>query len=100
MPVAFGPEADDQLHDIERYIAGQGAPEAGCRFARAIFDRCMAIGGLPLGGSPRDDLLPGLRTVPFRTTMIAYTVEENTVVIQAIMYGGQDIVRHFTSRSA
>jgi toxin ParE1/3/4 len=41
-------------------------------FVRRITDRCARIGGVPHGGRPRDDLAPGLRTVPFeRAAVIA-----------------------------
>jgi toxin ParE1/3/4 len=40
---------------------------------------------------PRDDLAPGLRTVPFeRSAVIAYIVEGGAVQITNIFYGGRD----------
>jgi toxin ParE1/3/4 len=39
----------------------------------------------------RDDLKPGLRTVPFEhSAVIAYTVEDRRVRITNIFYGGRD----------
>jgi toxin ParE1/3/4 len=43
------------------------------------------------GGRPRDDLAPGLRTVPFeKSVIIAYTIEGISVWITNIFYGGRD----------
>lgn len=52
--------------------------------------RCRKIGDAPNGGRPRDDLEPGLRTVPFeRTAIVAYRVTDN-VEITNVFYGGRD----------
>lgn len=60
-------------------------------FVQRIKDRCERIGDAPHGGRPRDDLEPGLRTVPFeRSAMIVYRVERDRVRITNIFYGGQD----------
>ena len=54
-------------------------------------DRCDRIGNVPHGGRPRDDLEPGLRTVPFEhSAVIAYKVEDDLVRIVNIFYGGRD----------
>jgi len=48
---------------------------------------------LPLehAGRPRDDLLPGLRTVPFeRKAVIACRLIEDRVEITNLFYGGRD----------
>ena len=61
------------------------------RFVTRIRDRCLRIGNVPRGGHPRDDLDPGLRTVPFEhSAVIAYKVEEGAVRITNIFYGGLD----------
>ncbi|BAV53017.1 Uncharacterized protein MLTONO_p0547 (plasmid) [Mesorhizobium loti] len=48
-------------------------------FVRRIRARCRKTGDAANGGRPRDDLLPGLRTVPF-----------DTVQIVNVFYGGRD----------
>ena len=60
------------------------------RFVRRILARCRRIGNAPYGGRPRDDLEPGLRTVPFeRRAVIAYRVTD-AVEITNVFYGGRD----------
>jgi toxin ParE1/3/4 len=44
-----------------------------------------------MGGIARDDLQPGLRTVPFEhSAVIAYVVEDDRVAITNVFYGGRD----------
>ena len=52
--------------------------------------RCRKTGNAARGGRRRDDLVPGLRIVPFeRTAVIAYVVTDK-VEITNIFYGGRD----------
>lgn len=49
------------------------------------------IGYSPCGGRPRDDLAPGLRTVPFEhAAVIADAVEAERVRVANLFYGRQD----------
>ncbi len=79
------------LQDIHRIIAeASQSPGVATRFIQRIMSRCRSIGDGPLGGRPRNDLAPGLRTVPFeRSAVIAYVVVE-TVDIVNVFYGGRD----------
>nr|WP_260682893.1 type II toxin-antitoxin system RelE/ParE family toxin [Rhizobium laguerreae] len=52
--------------------------------------RCRKIGDAPNGGRPRDDLAPGLRTVPFEhSAVIAYHVTDAVEIVN-VFYGGRD----------
>ncbi len=92
LPVALREEAIADLVEIYDFIAEQsGLPEQALRFIARIRARCERIGDVPRGGRIRDDLVPGLRTVPFeRSAVIAYVVEEGTVRVTNIFYGGRD----------
>jgi toxin ParE1/3/4 len=92
LPVLLREEAIADLFEIYRYIAEQsGFPEQAWRFAQRIQARCERTGDVPIGGRPRDDLWPGLRTVPFeRSAVIAYLVEDDVVRVTNIFYGGRD----------
>ncbi len=90
--VEFRPSANVDIAAIFEYIfeASKSSAVAG-RFVRRIRDRCERIGDAPLGGRPRDDLAPGLRTATFeRSAVIAYIVEDGAVRIINIFYGGRD----------
>lgn len=89
--VTYRQTALADLRDIHRTIAeASQSPGVATRFVQRIMSRCRSIGDAPLGGRPRNDLAPGLRTVPFeRSAVIAYVVGE-TVDIVNVFYGGRD----------
>ena len=64
------------LEDIFRGVLRVSAsPITARRYVERIRERCRRITTLPLAGRPRDDLAPGLRTVPFeRRVVIVYRV--------------------------
>jgi toxin ParE1/3/4 len=90
--VEYQPDAIADLREIYRFVAGLSENSAVARkFVRRIEARCSRIGNVPHGGRPRDDLEPGLRTVPFEhTAVIAYKVEGDLVRIVSIFYGRRD----------
>ena len=92
LPVTFRPAARDDLSAIFRMVLQASRSTVVARgFVQRIKDRCDGIGDAPLGGRPRDDLEPGLRTVPFeRSAVIAYRIESERVRIIAVFYGGRD----------
>jgi toxin ParE1/3/4 len=90
--VVFSPEAETQLLSIYRWIAEKAAPTIAEGFTGAIVDYCEKLETVPERGTRRDDLRPGLWTIGFHHRVtIAFAVEDNTVTIIGIFYGGQDI---------
>ena len=92
LKVTYRPEAEDDLLQIYRWVYEASLdPEVAGRFLNRLVERCDRIGDAPHGGRPRDDLEPGLRTVPFeRLAVIAYRVEADRVRIVNVFYGGRD----------
>ncbi len=92
LEVIYGEDVSVSLENIVRFImVNGGSIDAAERFIARIRARCERIGDVPLGGRPRDDLLPGLRTVPFEdSAVIAYVVRDDRVEIVDIFYGGRD----------
>jgi len=89
--VTLRPEALADLKAIYRSIALASQSHAvASGFIGRILGRCRRIGDVPHGGRPRNDLQPGLRTVPFeRSAVIVYRVGK-TVDIVNVFYGGRD----------
>ncbi|MER8417976.1 type II toxin-antitoxin system RelE/ParE family toxin [Mesorhizobium sp. M1329] len=89
--VTYRPQAIADLQGIYRVIAEASQSDGvAAGFVQRIMARCRKIGDAPNGGRPRDDLEPGLRTVPFeRTAIIAYRATDN-VEITNVFYGGRD----------
>jgi plasmid stabilization system protein ParE len=91
--VGFAPEALAQLTAIEDFIALSGTREGAERYVDGIVECCRNLTTFPLGGTRRDDLMPGLRITNYHSrSVIAYTVntEARTISIVGVFYGGQD----------
>lgn len=105
LEVGYRPEALADLEEIFRFVLRRSAsPSTARRYVERLRERCRRIGTLPEAGRPRDDLLPGLRTVPFeRVAVIAYRLADGRVEITNIFYGDRDyeaLYRDFGTDSA
>ncbi|ARM88369.1 toxin-antitoxin system toxin RelE/ParE family protein [Rhizobium sp. CIAT894] len=89
--VVYRPEALGDLRQIYITVADMSQSNViANRFVKRIMARCSKIGDAPNGGRPRDDLAPGLRTVPFeRSAVIAYHVSDAVEIVN-VFYGGRD----------
>ena len=92
LPVSYADSAKFDLGEIQRYLRSQDASFNTARgFTRRIKARCEKIGNVPYIGTARDDILPGLRMVPFeRSAVVLYMVEPDRIRITNIFYGGRD----------
>lgn len=90
--VEFADSAKDDIYNITEHIAlATGSYRTAAKFVVRIEARCDRIANAPRAGRRRDDLVPGLRTVPFEhSAVIAYIVENDAVRIINIFYGGRD----------
>lgn len=90
--VRFAPQVLEQLDAIEDYIALAGSPLTAARYVDAIITYCESLIMFPQRGTPRDDLIPGLRITNYRhSAVIAFTVDVDieTVSIAGVFYGGR-----------
>lgn len=91
--VVFSPEAMEQLAELYRYIAEAASPHTAAQYTEAIVSYCENLHTFPLRGTNRDEVRPGLRITHYKKrTVIAFTVDADTVSIIGIFYGGQDYV--------
>ena len=88
----YRPAALADLEDIFRSVLRVSAnPVVARRYVQRLRDRCRRITLAPQGGRPRDDLAPGLRSVPFeRRVVIIYRVLGETVEIVNLFHGRRD----------
>ena len=92
--IRYSPEAEDQLASLYGFLAEAATPQIARDYIDAIVTHCEMLRDYPLRGRTRDDLRPGLRTLPFRRrVLIAYEVDDLGVLVLAILYGGRDIER-------
>ena len=98
--VVYRPEAADDLEEIYRFVRDISRNGAVARdYVERLSARCRRIGDVPFGGTPRDDLVEGLRTVAFeRRAVIAYRVVADQVEITNIFYGGRDFEAFYRGR--
>lgn len=89
--VIFAPEAEGQLDELYRYIAGQATAPVAERYVDRVIDYCEGLATYPIRGTARDDIRPGLRTTSYRRrTVIAFAVLEDLMLIVGIFHGGRD----------
>lgn len=90
--IVVTPEARDQLDELYSYIATQADADIASSYLTALIDQVGTLREFPKRGTARDDLRPGLRTLPWRRRVtIAFVVEERDVIVVGIFYGGRDI---------
>ena len=91
MQVILTPLAERQIDTLHRYISENSSEERADGYITRVVDYCKGFTMFPLRGSPREDLLPGLRVTGFgRRITIAYTTTAEAVLIEGIFHGGQD----------
>ena len=90
LPVEFADSAKDDIYNITEYIAlAAGSYRTAAKYVGRIEVKCQRIGDAPRAGRPRNDLLPGLRTVPFeRSAVIAYVIEQDMIRIINVFTAG------------
>ncbi|TIC82587.1 type II toxin-antitoxin system RelE/ParE family toxin [Nocardioides sp. GY 10127] len=93
--INFTPEARQQLHHLDEWIAEKATAETARQFVAAILDHIDGIVVFPLAGRARDDVRPGMRTSTCKKrTLVAYEVDEASgevvVNILGVFHGGQD----------
>ncbi|MCO5163637.1 MAG: type II toxin-antitoxin system RelE/ParE family toxin [Mesorhizobium sp.] len=90
--VGFRDSAWSDLDQIFWYIVeASGNPRVAYAYTRRIQERCLRLADAPHGGRARNDLAPGLRTVPFeRSAIICYVVEDDTCWVTNIFHRGRD----------
>lgn len=84
-------EAAADLRHINQWLSDRADRETADRYVDEIYDHANRLTYLPLRGAPRPDLGDGLRSVAWRQHVtILYRVTDDTVVIIAVRYAGQD----------
>ena len=90
-PVVFAPEAEEDLINLYEQIAIAASPTVAFGYIERIEQFCSVLASVPLGGTNREDIRPGLRTIGFeRRATVAYRVVKTRVEILRIFYGGQN----------
>jgi toxin ParE1/3/4 len=87
------------IQDIEQiadYIARQSGLEQGDRFLNKLDAKFVKIAQFPNLGRQRDEILPGLRSLPMDNYLILYMVIGQDVEIFRVVSGYRDLSALFT----
>ncbi len=84
--------AIEDLITLHQWINAEADLSTADSYLARIEERVAALADFPHRGSPRDDLIAGLRTLTFeRRTLIAYTVDRSIVTVQRIISASRDL---------
>lgn len=90
--IRFRPAAAADLIELYNYILENAGPDVALRYIERIEVACNRLAQFPERGTLRDDLSPGIRLLGFeRRASIAFLVDESTVRIVRVFYGGRNI---------
>lgn len=89
--VWFASTAEQNLLEIERWIAEAAGDVVAARYVQRLINYCEQFDVASERGIRRDDLFPNLRITGFEKRVnLAFLVYEEEVVFINIFYGGQD----------
>jgi toxin ParE1/3/4 len=92
MKVSFAPAAQADLVDIAIYIAEDNADRA-LSFVDELEAKCFKLGQQPGLGTRREELIDGLRMLPYGRYLIFYREQTGALRIERIMHSARDIGR-------
>ena len=89
--VIFTPEARGDLFELYDWIAANAGASVAISYVERIEAYCLGFDIVSERGHRRDDISPGLRIVGFeRRVTIAFAVDDDSVTILRMFYGGRD----------
>lgn len=96
-PLRYTSAALDDLVEIAAYIAtSNGSVEAGERFAADIRGKCASLASLPgTLGRPRPELLPDIRSSPFKGYIIFFRYVEGVLEVVNVLERHRDSEQNF-----
>ncbi len=82
--------AKSDLKEIWKYIASDSRERAN-DFLRALNDKMETLAKNPLMGRERDEVMPGLRSFPFKRYVIFYQPLQDGIDVIRVLHGARDI---------
>ena len=84
--------AQADLRGIHDYIANEkGSPVSAERFTRDLTEKLFDHAAKGLCGSPRDEVSPGLRGLPYRGRCFYIRVVEDSLIVVRVLSSKQDV---------
>ncbi|MCK5153031.1 MAG: type II toxin-antitoxin system RelE/ParE family toxin [Spirochaetales bacterium] len=88
--IKLSQQAIEDLKEIWLYIAID-SPDIADKFIDEIYNKCIVLSENPDLGRKRDNLLPGIRSFPFKRYILFYRKEQNIIEIIRILSAYRDI---------
>ena len=83
-------QAKDDLVEIWLYIAA-GSPSTADKFIDYVYEQCEHLLTSSEIGRTRDELLPGIRSLPVKRYLVFYRVTNDAIEIVRVLSGYRDI---------
>ncbi|WP_323809482.1 type II toxin-antitoxin system RelE/ParE family toxin [Sphingobium baderi] len=84
--------AIEDLIALHQWVSAEADIPTADGYLARIEERIAALADFPHRGSPRDDLIAGLRTLTFeRRLLIAYSVDGQVVTVQRVINALRDL---------
>jgi toxin ParE1/3/4 len=91
LPVVLTSEAQQDLRDIWRGLSEFGALKQADDRLRIIRKKLRLLGQFPSSGRSREEVLPGLRSVPVSGFLVFYRIEMTQVRVVRVVDGRRDL---------
>lgn len=88
--VARRPLAEADIFEVWDYIADDSMGAAD-RWVDQLDEKFQLIATQPMMGRAREELVPGLRSFPFRRHVIFYMPTGNGIDVVRVLHGARDI---------
>ncbi len=95
--IIWSPEARTDLSNIWEYYAGRAGRRPADKIVRDIAGSSRLIEHHPLAGRARDEIRPGLRSIPARPYVIFYRIRDDVAEIVRILHGRRDVDEIFAN---
>lgn len=96
--VQLSPLAIEDLIDLHRWVSGEADTATADGYLDRIEERIAKLSRFPNRGTPRDDLIAGLRTLTFeRRLVIAYMPDGETVTVLRVINAARDLAPIFAN---
>lgn len=83
--------ARDDVLGVWEYLAEVGSIEAADRWVTQLDLKLRLLASHPLVGRARDELAPGLRSIPFGRHVVFYLPMEDGADIVRVLHGARDL---------
>jgi len=97
--ILLRPRAQRDLDQISDYIAERSGDDRADRMLDRIGHAMQTAAQHPLTGRERDELRPGLRSIPIRSYIIFYIPLPDGIRVVRVLHGARDSVRIFEDES-